>query len=407
MDVRFLACHTMINGSLIRGNSLPIWPSKFQTEPLPRRAGSSVLLTDMAVFSNTPITITTRVIPMLRNFSFFLAFCTIAGLASAHHSNVAMFDTSQKIEVTGVIEQISWRNPHGFILFRVDDGAGNSSLWRAETIAASVMRNRGIQGDAIEVGDRVTIAGSPSRTERPEILASNILLPGGYEFDFGNGTAYFPAGKAGNIIGYTEDSSGVNVEAAIASADGIFRTWSTIMSDPEAFPMFRGGYPLNAAGAEIHAQWDPWDNELLMCGTKGTPLIMMTPFPIEFTEVGDTIEMHMEEYDAMRTIHMNPAAIAPEEHSMFGFSRGHWEGNTLVVETDHISAGYFSWEGEPQSEQITIVERFIPSSDYERMDYRLSVTDPVYYTEPFELSKYFVWLPYRSVNPYECLEQEY
>ena len=153
---------------------------------------------------------------MLRNFSFFLAFCTIAGLASAHHSNVAMFDTSQKIEVTGVIEQISWRNPHGFILFRVDDGAGNSSLWRAETIAASVMRNRGIQGDAIEVGDRVTIAGSPSRTERPEILASNILLPGGYEFDFGNGTAYFPAGKAGNIIGYTEDSSGVNVEAAIA-----------------------------------------------------------------------------------------------------------------------------------------------------------------------------------------------
>ncbi len=344
---------------------------------------------------------------MLRKLTLFLLFSSGASLVSAHHSNVAMFDTSQKIEVTGVIEQISWRNPHGYILFRVDDGAGNSRLWRAETIAASVMRNRGIQGDAIEVGDRVTIAGSPSKTERPEILASNMLLPGGYEFDFGNGTAYFPAGKAGNIIGYLDDSSGVDVETSMASADGIFRTWSTIMSDPQAFPMFRGGYPLNAAGEAIHAQWDPWDNALLQCGTKGTPLIMMTPFPVEFAEVGDTIEMHMEEYDAMRTIHMNPNAPAPEEHSMFGFSRGHWEGSTLVVETDHISAGYFSWEGEPQSDQISVVERFMPSADFERMDYRLSVTDPVYYTEPFELSKYFVWLPYRSVNPYECLEQEY
>lgn len=344
---------------------------------------------------------------MFRILAFISVLISMTGMAFAHHSNVAMFDTSQKIEVTGVIEQISWRNPHGYILFRVDDGAGNSRLWRAETIAASVMRNRGIQGDALQVGDRVTIAGSPSRTDKPEILASNLLLPSGYEFDFGNGTAYFPAGKAGNIVGYIDDPSGVDVEAAVASADGIFRAWSTIMNDRAAFPMFNGGYPLNTAGQAFLAQWDPWNNDLLECGTKGTPLIMMTPFPVEFVEIGDTIEMHMEEYDAMRTIHMNPNAVAPAEHTQFGFSKGHWEGSTLVVETDHISAGYFSPNGEPQSDQISVVERFMPAADYERMDYRLSVTDPVYYTESFELSKYFVWLPYRSVNPYECLEQEY
>lgn len=340
--------------------------------------------------------------------STLMAFCLFTGAAFAHHSTVAMFDGDTTIEVTGVIEQVSWRNPHGYILFSVEDDSGESRLWRAETISYSVMRNRGVQGDEIQVGDTVTLAGAPSKLDRPEILARSILLPGGYEFDFGTGNPHFPAGKAGNLIGYVDaENSGVDIEAAMASADGIFRTWSTIMNDPQAFPMFTGGYPLNEAGEAFLAEWDPWDNDLLACGTKGTPLIMMTPFPSEFVDLGDTIELRMEEYDALRIIHMNPDAVAPEEHSFFGFSRGHWDGSTLVVETDHISAGYFGPTGEPQSDQITIVERFMPSADYERMDYRLTVTDPVYYTEPFELTKYFVWLPYRQVNPYECLEQVY
>lgn len=345
---------------------------------------------------------------LLTLISALLIFGLFAGSTFAHHSTVAMFDGDQTIEVTGIIEQVSWRNPHGYILFSVEEESGESRLWRAETISYSVMRNRGVQGDEIKVGDTVTLAGAPSKLDRPEILARSILLPGGYEFDFGTGTPYFPAGKAGNLIGYVDaENSGVDIEAAMASADGIFRTWSTIMNDPQAFPMFTGGYPLNEAGEDFLAEWDPWDNDLLACGTKGTPLIMMTPFPSEFVDLGDTIELRMEEYDALRTIHMNSNAVAPAEHTMFGFSRGHWEGTTLVVETDHISAGYFGPTGEPQSDQITIVERFMPSADYERMDYRLTVTDPVYYTETFELTKYFLWLPYRQVNPYECLQQEY
>ena len=54
------------------------------------------------------------------------------------------------------------------------------------------------------------------------------------------------------------------------------------MSDPAAFPMFKGGYPLTAAGRAGLAQWNPRDNSLLKCGTKGTPLIMISPLPMEF-----------------------------------------------------------------------------------------------------------------------------
>lgn len=115
--------------------------------------------------------------------------------------------------------------------------------------------------------------------------------------------------------------------------------------------------------------------------------------------------MRLEEYDARRLIHMSPDAVAPEEHTLFGFSRGRFEGNVLVVETDHIAEGYFDHMGARQSDQISIVERFIPNADYSRLDYELTVNDPVYFSEAFTLSRYFVWYPEMSVHAYECLER--
>src|SRR5438046_6061838 len=108
------------------------------------------------------------------------------------------------------------------------------------------------------------------------------------------------------------------------------------MSDPAAFPMFKGGYPLTAAGKAGLAKWNPRNNILLKCGTKGTPLIMISPLPMEFSRQTDKIIMRLEEYDTVRTIHMNPAErkrdsaqpqekdAAPPAHTLFGYSRGRW-----------------------------------------------------------------------------------
>jgi hypothetical protein len=266
-----------------------------------------------------------------------------------------------------------------------------------------VLRNRGAEPSAVVVGDKVTIAGAPSVRGRNEILANSMLLSSGYEFTFGSANAYFPAGKAGRIVGRATIEG--NVAEATAKADGIFRVWSTIMSDPAAFPMFKGGYPLTAAGKAGLAQWNPRDNSLLHCGTKGTPLIMISPLPMEFTKQGDTITMRLEEYDTVRTIHMNANAQAPAEHTLFGFSRGRFEGTTLVVETDHIKAGYFDHEGTPMSDNIKVVERFMPNADYTRLDYTLTTTDAENFERPFELKRYWLWKPENVVHPYECLDR--
>lgn len=327
-----------------------------------------------------------------------------AGIAAAHHSQAGLFDSNGTIEINGVVTKVSWRNPHGQILLDVTDEDGNVTEWDAETASISVLRIRGVDpGDAVSVGDRVTIAGAPSVRNRPQVLARSMLLANGLEFTFGSENAYFPAGKSGRVYGAPIIEA--DVARARATADGIFRVWSTIMSDPEQFPMFKGGYPLSEAGRAGAARFNPRDNALLRCGTKGQPLIMITPLPIDFVQVGDTIELRIEEYDSLRVVHMNPDAVAPEEHTLMGFSRGHFEGRVLVVETDHIAAGYFDHEGVPMSDQIRTVERFIPNEDYTRLDYELTTTDPVNFTEPFTLKRYFVWKPEMTVHPYECLDR--
>jgi len=339
----------------------------------------------------------------VRLVSLVLGLMMFAGIAHAHHSQAGIFDSKTTIEVSGVVKSISWRNPHGQILLSVKDAKGVETVWDAETASISILRNRGVDGSSVRVGDRVTIAGSPSLRNRPEILARSMLLPSGDEFTFGSAEAYFPAGKAGRVVGSAKSDG--NVAAAKAKADGLFRVWSTIMSDPAAFPMFKGGYPLTAAGQAGLAKWNPRNNALLKCGTKGTPLIMISPLPVEFSKKGDQIIMRLEEYDSVRTIRMNPKDVAPPAHTLFGYSRGRWEGTTLVVETDHIAAGYFDHLGTPQSDQIKTVERFTPNADYSRLDYTLTTTDPVNFTRTFDLKRYFVWKPENTVHPYECLDR--
>jgi hypothetical protein len=340
---------------------------------------------------------------IIRLVSLVLVLNLSVGFALAHHSQAGIFDSNKKIEVTGIIKSVSWRNPHGQILLTANDAKGVETVWDAETASISILRIRGVDGTSIHVGDRVTIAGSPSLRNRPELLATNVLLPSGYEFTFGTDGAYFPAGKAGRLIGTVKPD--VNAAAAKARADGMFRVWSTIMNDPAAFPMFKGGYPLTDTGKAGLAKWNPRDNILLKCGTKGTPLIMISPLPMEFRKDGDKIVMRIEEYDSVRTIHMNPKDSAPTAHTLFGFSRGRWEGTMLVVETDHIAAGYFDHLGVPQSDQVKTVERFTPDADYSRLDYTLTTTDPVNFTRAFELKRYFVWKPESSVHPYQCLDR--
>jgi hypothetical protein len=84
-----------------------------------------------------------------------------------------------------------------------------------------------------------------------------------------------------------------------------------------------------------------------------------------------------------------------------GDSRGHWEGDTLVVETtnftDQMSIG-FNGNGLRHSEQMRLIERFT-RVDAKTIQWEVTIDDPKTYTKPFKMA-----LPIRQQPDYQVFE---
>jgi hypothetical protein len=96
----------------------------------------------------------------------------------------------------------------------------------------------------------------------------------------------------------------------------------------------------------------------------------------------------------------------PKLRQYLGDSRGHWEGNTLVVETtnftDRTSIG-LNGNGVRHSERMKMIERFT-RVDPEMIDYDITVDDPVTYTRPFTIRLTITTQPNYQLYEYACHE---
>ena len=320
----------------------------------------------------------------------------------AHHSVSAYFDTSQVIEVTGELTDVRWRNPHIGFSIDVRDESGQETSWEISATSVSHLGRLGLTADMFTLGETVTFAGSPSRRAIPALQARNMLTADGEEIVINtSGQRHWSAGVV--------DLLRVTPDGVAARDDGdnpdrsLFRVWSTPTRGTDRDPLVEGDYPLTEEARAARAAWDPLtDNPIINCVGKGMPSIMSPPYPMELVDQGDVILYRQEEFDSVRTIHMNPATAPPPEPGNMGHSVGHWEGETLVVNTILSTWPYFDGGGTPISADAAYEERFTVSVDGKRLDYTVLVTDPTTFTEPVLLDRFWLWVPGVQVETYDC-----
>ncbi len=316
---------------------------------------------------------------------------------SAHHAASAVFHTDQIIEVEGEITSLLWRNPHVRMTLNVTDPQSGTVEWDVESIPVARLTRVGVSADVFAVGQTVTLAGHPSRRSDTEIYAINMLLPDGREVLLDTPVARWSTNTIGTGRDETPGTRGADPSL------GIFRVWSTDGSLLRS----EDGFQLTEDAQAALAAWDPLspDNPFTGCTLEGMPTIMGQPNPIEIVNEGNRILIRLEDFDTERVISMEPVDPTDDRPPvLLGHSVGHWEGETLVVETDRIDWPYFNQDGLSQSEAITLVERFTPSADGARLDYALTATDPALFVEPTVLTKSWIWVPGDRVQPYDCLE---
>jgi len=86
-----------------------------------------------------------------------------------------------------------------------------------------------------------------------------------------------------------------------------------------------------------------------------------------------------------RIVHLDGKPHLPDSIKLWNAdSRGHWEGNTLVVDvTNNNAKARLGRSGEFFSDQVHIVERYIFDNDGKRYNYVATITDPTVYTRPW------------------------
>ncbi len=150
-------------------------------------------------------------------------------------------------------------------------------------------------------------------------------------------------------------------------------------------------------------------NSLDRCITRGMPASMV-PFPynngVRIFQAPGWVVINHEMIHEQRFIPLDGRGQPPAGYTTWlGSSRGHFEGNTLVVETTNfnglapmvIVGPSNGTAGIPTSTEMKIVEHFTPGPD--GLYYEAWVEDPTILTGPFKIG-----YPWKRNNAYEPFE---
>jgi hypothetical protein len=121
------------------------------------------------------------------------------------------------------------------------------------------------------------------------------------------------------------------------------------------------------------------------CYLPGVPRAMYMPYPFQIIQSQKHIMMVFEYAGAVRTIYMDNHQESPADTWM-GWSNGHWEGNSLVVDsTGFIDQTWFDRAGNFHSDALHVVERFTVLSPG-ALQYEATIEDPKVFARPWKMS---------------------
>ncbi len=157
-----------------------------------------------------------------------------------------------------------------------------------------------------------------------------------------------------------------------------------------------------AAQAAVDA-YQYLDDPALRCVSPGLVRISGWPYPLEIVQNEQQVTILYESFHEVRRIFLDGRAY-PEQlpHRAMGYSLGHWEGSTLVVETKMLTPGYVDLAGQPLSADSRVIERMSLSEDGNTLRSELTLYDPANYKRPITRHRSWRRDSARTILEYDC-----
>lgn len=213
---------------------------------------------------------------------------------------------------------------------------------------------------------------------------------------------------AGHVVaGMTLLFAGFTGTPALAQDAMMTGIWLPDNSRSQSLP---SPLPFSAEGREAVTSWqsgrDPLEDDPgRFCQSPGMPSLVLSGagYPLELVVTDDQVLMLLEIHQQVRRVFLDaehPSRTLPQRN---GHSVGHWEGDTLVVDTTAIRPIFFG--SVPHSDQVHVLEKLRVIDDGAILVNEVIISDPALYTQPIVVERYFTAAPAGTLMlEYECSE---
>jgi hypothetical protein len=253
----------------------------------------------------------------------------------------------------------------------------------------------GLTPDSVQLGDRVSIRGNPSRSGPGHIVLGRELT------------------KAdGTVLPLNIGSRSARAPST-AQAASIAGTWFSPLSSFRAFGGSQSEWQLTPQAQAAREAYDGTTQSAhAQCIPVTTPMVMVYPVVITVEVNPDTVVFNVDWMTTRRVVYLDGRAH-PEngERTLNGHSIGHWEGDTLVIETANYSAGvlsqYVEEPGKPtrgmlHSAGLTSVERVSLDVARQRLVVEVWLKDPEFFTRDFDVARSEYAPSDLKLEPFNC-----
>jgi hypothetical protein len=192
-------------------------------------------------------------------------------------------------------------------------------------------------------------------------------------------------------------------------------TWFVDLSEGFARFMFGPPYPEFIGQAKLdfeegqryRREGRPYRDAIGQCFPAGIPMIMTRVWPIAMVQLPTVIYMVSNFNNSFRQIFLDGREYSNPDLVIYtynGESIGHWEGDTLVVNTRYIETyNHYIDTGIPISEDFRVQERMRLLEDGEILQIEYIMTDPNNWVGEWRNTKQWLRVDYTDIGEVECL----
>ena len=166
--------------------------------------------------------------------------------------------------------------------------------------------------------------------------------------------------------------------------------------------------PFTPEGAETFKNYDVAKFDYTgRCLPQGLTRSMNSPFPIQIVQKPDVFAVLYEAWNVFHIVPTDGREFPTGDNldpTWMGTSIGHWEGDTLVVETIGFNGRTnLDTVGHPHSDQMRVTERYT-RADATHITYEVIIDDPKTYTKTWNNVRTFTLRKDWDIMEYSCME---